>query len=209
MKSRKKNKASTEAEILNTEYITTDLSLLELENDLSPEDQLRKLGIYYIPTDIIRESLLPIQQDMLLKHITQFPNKLTLIVNSEGGSIDATWGLINIIDFISQDVETVGIGTVCSAAVGILAAGTRGLRRATKETLLMTHRLSWGFDGSEPQLMAATDGLKLAHAREVAFWLKHSNLSTKEEVENLILKQTDKWMTATEAKELGIIDIIV
>ena len=170
---------------------------------------LRHMGIYYIPHEINTQNLTEIQQDILLKHLSGFNEELQIIINSIGGAADPTWALINLMEFVKQDITTIGIGSVCSAATQILAAGTPGKRKATKNALLMTHRFSCEFGGSEAELVAAGKGVKLEHQRDLQFWLEHSNLKTIKEVESKILQQTDTWMTTKDAKKLGIIDTII
>lgn len=175
----------------------------------SPGETLRQLGFYYVPHEISMGNIVPIQQDILLKHVSGHTDDLHLIINSVGGECDPVWGLVTLMDFVTPDIETVGIGSICSAATQILAAGTKGKRKAAKNALLMTHRFSWGMAGSQPQLIAANEGVKLEHQRDIDFWLTHSNMKTQAEVEKHILKQADTWMTAQQAKKLGIIDTVI
>jgi len=180
----------------------------DLSSDMS--DDLRKKGIYYITGEIDTDSLLDIHQDILGKHLnTRWKRSLEIFVNSVGGDAAEGWMLIDLIEHIRMSVKTIGMGECCSLGSMILAAGTPGRRLASRNATIMIHGFSVGLYGSYRQLANEMLSVEQEHKREANFWLRVSNLSSIEEVENKLLDGNDHYLTAQQALELGIIDEII
>jgi ATP-dependent Clp protease protease subunit len=131
----------------------------------------------------------------------------TMIINSPGGDLNAAWQICDIMDFISTPIHTVGLGQVCSAGLMILMNGTVGERRVTDRTSIMSHQYSWGAIGKHSDLIATSKEWAHIMTRLVKHYKECTGLTEKELMDNL-LKDTDRWLTAQEAKKYGLIDEI-
>jgi len=109
--------------------------------------------------------------------------------------------------FIKPDVATYCMGQAASAAAVLLAAGTPGKRFALPHARVMIHQPHIG--GLEGQ---ATD-IEI-HAREIMRVREEMNVMladhTGQDLEK-IKKDTDRdfWMTAGEAKDYGVVDVVL
>jgi ATP-dependent Clp protease protease subunit len=190
------------------EEIESDLSkLIDIEDDVI----LRKAGVYYIYGPINEGSLQSIHRNVLLKHLAgpaNWNSDLVFIINSPGGLIDETNGLLDLLSNIRMDIRTVGLGTCASAGAQLLAAGTKGKRLIGESTQVMIHCYSWGSQGKHHELVASRHAQDHLYDQEVKFWIKHSKYKTKKDVEKYLLKKEDVWLTAKEALKHGIVDHI-
>jgi ATP-dependent Clp protease, protease subunit len=133
---------------------------------------------------------------------------ITMYINSPGGSYTAMTAIFDTMQYVRPDVTTVCLGQAASAAAILLAGGTRGKRLALPNSRVMIH---------QPALGGAVQGqgsdLEI-QAREI--------LRMRAQMEQLLAEQSgqplervtrdidrDKIMTAEEAKEYGIVDVVL
>ncbi len=129
-----------------------------------------------------------------------------LYINCPGGSVDDTLAIYDTMQFISCDVATYCVGSAASGGAIVLAAGAKGKRHALPHAKIMIHQ-PWGSVGGQ-----ATD-IQI-QAEEI--------LKDKERLNKLLAKHTgqsleriredterDRYMTAEEAKEYGLVDEIL
>ncbi|MBQ4568343.1 MAG: ATP-dependent Clp protease proteolytic subunit [Desulfovibrio sp.] len=138
---------------------------------------------------------------------SQDPEKeIYLYINSPGGSVTAGFAIYDTMRYISAPVATVCMGRAASMGAFLLAAGEQGMRFALPNSQIMIHQPSAGYHGQ------ATD-IEI-HAREV--------LRLKERLNRILAENTgrpyedvvnaterDNFLTAEEARELGIIDRVL
>jgi ATP-dependent Clp protease protease subunit len=132
--------------------------------------------------------------------------EVSIYINSPGGSVYAGLAIYDTIRYVKCDVQTICTGIAMAMGALLLAAGTEGKRMALPNAKILIRQVSSGFEGQ------ATD-IEI-QAREV--------ISTKRRLEKIIAQHTgqpldkvskdmerDYFMTATEAKQYGIIDSVV
>jgi ATP-dependent Clp protease, protease subunit len=135
------------------------------------------------------------------------PDKeITLYINSPGGSITAGLAIYDTMQYVRAPVATVCIGLAASMGAWILAAGTKGLRRALPNSRIMIHQPSSGVRGQVSDIEI--------HAREVIYLRKRMNeIMAKHtgQPEDKIKEDTerDRFMTPDQALEYGIIDGVI
>ncbi len=126
-----------------------------------------------------------------------------IYVNTPGGSVTAGMAIYDTMQFIRPDVNTTCVGMAASMGAVLLAGGAKGKRAALKNSKIMIHQPWGGFQG------AASD-IEI-HAKEI--------VKTKEQLNKILAKHTgqsyeklvtdtdrDRFMTADEAKEYGLVD---
>ena len=129
-----------------------------------------------------------------------------LYVNSPGGSITAGLAVYDTMQFINCDVATYCVGQCASMGAVLLAAGTKGKRKALPNSRIMIHQPLAGMEGSAEDIMI--------HAKELT--------KIKERLNKILLKHTghplekieqdtdrDRFMTAEEALDYGLIDTVI
>ena len=105
-------------------------------------------------------------------------------------------------------IFTYGIGKVMSAGVLLLAAGTKGERRIGKHTRIMMHAVRGGHYGAIHSLENEMKETRYLQNQHINALVEETNL-TKRKLNNMLNKKVDVYLSAKEAVELGIADIIV
>ncbi len=131
---------------------------------------------------------------------------IALYVNSPGGSVSAGMAIYDTMQFIPNDVATYGLGLAASMGQFILCAGTAGKRYALPHTRIMMHQPSGGIGGSASDIAIQAEQMlytkKLMQER-----IAHHTGQTVDQVE--ADSDRDRWFTAEEAKEYGLIDAVL
>ena len=131
---------------------------------------------------------------------------IKLYINSPGGSVYDGLAIYDTIQFISPDVQTIGIGLQASMGAFLLSSGTKGKRVALPNSRIMIHQPSSGTQGK------VTD--QEITLRE-SVYLKHrlNEILAKNTGQKLakIEKDVDRdfWMSAEEAVKYGIVDEVI
>ena len=131
---------------------------------------------------------------------------IQLYINSPGGSVSAGFGIYDTIRSLKCDVSTICVGSAASMGAFLLAAGTKGKRRALANSQIMIHQVLGGVQGQ-----ASDIEIEAAHIMNVKKRLNQilaeNTGRTAEEIERI----TDRnhWMFAAEAQEYGIIDHVI
>jgi len=128
-----------------------------------------------------------------------------MYINSPGGAITSMYAIYDCINYIKNDVVTLGFGNVASAASFILAAGTKGKRFILPNCEVMIHELSGGVQGK------ATDmEINLKHALKLREKMANHYVEvTGQPIEKVKTDmERDYWMDAKEAIEYGLVDKI-
>ena len=129
-----------------------------------------------------------------------------LYINSPGGSVTAGMAIYDCMQLIRPDVRTYCIGQACSMGAWLLAAGAKGKRAALPNSRIMIHQPSGGAGGQATDIaLQAQEILKLK--------TKMSELLAMHTGQNVDIISRDidrdKFMSAAEAKEYGLVDDIV
>jgi ATP-dependent Clp protease protease subunit len=135
------------------------------------------------------------------------PNKdIHLYINSPGGSVTAGMGLYDVMRYIHCDVATYCIGICASMGATLLAAGTKGKRHILPHGEVMIHQVLGGVGGQATDIKIQTEHL-LRTKRLMNKILSDLTGQPLERVE----KDTDRdnFMSATQAKEYGLVDKVI
>lgn len=148
-----------------------------------------------------------IAQLLLLE--SEDPDKdISLYINSPGGSVTAGLAIKNVMDYISCDVQTIGLGCCASMGAFLLASGAPGKRSVLKDTEVMIHQPLGGAKGqcTDIQITAKhIQGLKEKLTRYLSEYTQGK--TSYEEMENMC--DRDNWLSAERALEVGLVDKIV
>ncbi|NQS89162.1 ATP-dependent Clp protease proteolytic subunit, partial [Patescibacteria group bacterium] len=137
----------------------------------------------------------------------QDPNKdIHLYINSPGGLVTSGLAIYDTIQYVKSDVSTICMGQAASAAALLLAAGTKGKRFSLPNTNILIHQPMGGARGQATDVGIQARQILKVKERLNEIFVKHTGQS-KEKIE----RDTDRdfYMTASEAKEYGIIDEVI
>jgi ATP-dependent Clp protease protease subunit len=131
---------------------------------------------------------------------------LWLYINSPGGSVTAGMAIYDTMQFIEPDVATVCMGLGASMGQFLLGAGAAGKRYALPHARIMMHQPSGGFRGQAADI--AIQAEQLLYVKQLmAERIAHHTGQTVEQV--LEDSERDRWFTAEQAKDYGIIDNVI
>jgi ATP-dependent Clp protease protease subunit len=163
---------------------------------------------YLLNGEIDDNSVEKVLKWLIYENMDGRPKTLTLYINSIGGDVCSTFGLVDLMRTSNHTIRTIGIGNVMSAATLILSAGTRGHRYITQNTSIMSHQHSEEFEGKYHDIKSRMIESDSINKRMAHILSQNSNLSEKE-VKSKLLKTTDVWLTAAQTVEYGIADHIL
>ncbi len=127
-------------------------------------------------------------------------------INSPGGSVYDALAIYDTMQYISNDVQTVGIGMQASAAAFLLSSGTKGKRFVLPSSTVMIHQPSSGTRGKvTDQEIDLRESLRIKKMLE-EIMSKNTGQKVEKIHEDM---ERDKWLTAEEAKKYGIVDAVI
>jgi ATP-dependent Clp protease protease subunit len=132
---------------------------------------------------------------------------MKLIINSDGGSLNDAFALIDVMRSSPISVVTLGMGNLMSSAFMIFAAGTKGQRAIAKNTSIMIHQFNHEYGGKYHDMKAYAEEIDRINYRMVAELARTGKLN-EQEVGSKLLKPSDVWLSAEQLVELGFADII-
>jgi len=133
------------------------------------------------------------------------PELLNLIICSPGGDLNAAFALIDVMRGSAIPIRTIGVGQIASAGLLIFIAGEKKYRLLTPNTSILSHQYSWGSFGKEHELFAQVKEFDLTTKRVISHYKKCTGLNDKK-IREILLPPQDTWLSALEAKKLGICD---
>jgi ATP-dependent Clp protease protease subunit len=152
----------------------------------------------------------PMATEVIMKLLHLDNNKpgreISLYINSPGGSVDDTMAIYDTMCFIGSPVATFCIGRAQSGAAVILAAGTKGKRHALPHAKVMLHQPWGGITGQAADIKIQAEEIGRAKKMINDVIAKHTGMSAEKIAEET---ERDKYMTATEALEYGLIDEVL
>jgi ATP-dependent Clp protease protease subunit len=168
--------------------------------------RLLKERIVFLGSEVKDEIANAICAQMLLLNAEDPDHDIFLYINSPGGSVDAGMAIYDTMQFISNDVATVGMGLAASMGQFLLCAGAKGKRYALPHARIMMHQPSGGLGGSASDIKIQAE--QSLYIKRVLFDLisRHTG-QTLEQVE--LDADRDRWFTADQAREYGFIDHVV
>jgi ATP-dependent Clp protease protease subunit len=132
--------------------------------------------------------------------------EISLYLNSPGGSVDDTLAIYDTMQFLNAEIATYCVGAASSGAAIILAAGAKGKRFALRHAKIMIHQ-PWGYVGGQASDMRIqADEIMRIKTTLIEIIARHTGKSTEQIAKDI---ERDRYMTAQEAKEYGLIDEIL
>lgn len=129
-----------------------------------------------------------------------------LYINSPGGVITSGLAMLDTMNFIKSDVQTIAIGMAASMASVLLAGGTKGKRFALPNSTILIHQPSGGAQGQQTEIEIAAEEI-LKTRKKMNQILADATGQTVEQIKKDT--ERDHYMSAQEAKDYGLIDDIL
>ncbi len=185
-------------------YVVEQTSKGERSYDIY--SRLLKERIIFLGEEVNDTSASIVVAQLLFLEAEDPEKDIHLYINSPGGVITAGMAIYDTMNYIKCDVSTVCIGMAASMGSFLLSGGAKGKRFALPNAEIMIHQPSGGSRGQATEIDIA--------ARHI--------LKTRERLNHMLAKNTgrdyeticadterDNWMSADEAKEYGLIDMVI
>ena len=168
-------------------------------------ERLLKDRIVWLGSEVRDENANEICAKILLLAAEDAEKDIFLYINSPGGSITAGMAIYDTMQYVPNDIVTVGIGMAASMGQFLLSSGTKGKRYATPNTRVLLHQPHGGFGGTASDIQTQAE-LILDMKKRLAELTAEQTGKTVEQ----IMKDgdRDRWFSAQEALEYGFIDHI-
>ncbi len=131
---------------------------------------------------------------------------ISLYINSPGGSVSAGLAMYDTMRLIPNDVSTLAMGLAGSMAQFLLCAGTKGKRFSLPHAQVLMHQGSAGFGGTAADVEIYAEQLERTGDTMIKLIARH----TGQPVETVRKdSMRDRWFSAEEARDYGMVDHIV
>jgi len=168
-------------------------------------DRLLKERIIWLGSEVRDDNSNEIAAKLLLLAADDDKKDIFLYINSPGGSITAGMAIYDTMQYVPNDIVTVGIGMAASMGQLLLTAGTKGKRYITPNARVLLHQPHGGFGGTSSDIQTQA-ALILDMKKRLA---EITAAQTGKTVEQINADgDRDRWFSAQEALEYGFVDHI-
>jgi len=129
-----------------------------------------------------------------------------LYINSPGGSVTAGMAIYDTMQFVSCDVATVCVGLAASMGQFLLTAGATGKRYSLPNARIMMHQPLAGLRGQAADIAIQAEQLAYTKRRMAELTSHHSGKKVEDIQRD---SERDRWFTAEQAKEYGLVDKVI
>ena len=147
-----------------------------------------------------------VQAQLLFLESIDPKRDVQIFVNSPGGSVIAGQGIYDTMQYITPDVGTICTGLAASMGAVLLCAGTKGKRSCLPHSRVMIHQPLGGMQGQVTDMEISYKLIKQLQKELYDILANHTGQDYDKISEDC---ERDNWMTATEAKEYGLVDEVL
>lgn len=187
-----------------TPYITEERQLNVAQMDVFSRLMVDRIIFLGEPVDDRVANI--IQAQLLFLQSVDPKKDIQLYINSPGGSVYAGLGIYDTMQYLGPDVATICTGMALSMAAVLLCAGCGGKRAALPHARVMIHQTSGGMQGTAADMDISIRQTLKIQQELYEIIARHSGQDYQ-----LVDKLADRdhWMTATEAKQFGMVDEVL
>jgi ATP-dependent Clp protease protease subunit len=162
--------------------------------------------IVFLGTEVTDVVANEICAKLLLLNALAPEKDIYLYINSPGGSVTSGFAIYDTMNFVQADVATVALGFAASMGQFLLSSGTPGKRYALPNASVVMHQPHGGFGGSAADIQTQARQI-LSFKQRMA---ELTSAQTGHTVEQITADaDRDRWFTAEESREYGLVDHIV
>lgn len=162
--------------------------------------------IIFLGYPIVDEVANIVTAQLLFLESTDRTRDIQMYINSPGGSVYAGLGMYDTMQFITPDIATICTGMAASMGAVLMCAGAKGKRTALKHSRIMIHQPSGGAGGQASDIEITVNEVKKLKKELYEIIAQHTGQTPDKVAAD---SDRDKWMTALEAKEYGLVDEVL
>lgn len=168
--------------------------------------RLLKDRIIFLGSDVNYATANLIVAQLLFLQAQDAKKDIFFYINSPGGSVYDAMAIYDTMKYVTNDIQTVGIGVQASAAAFLLSSGTKGKRFALPNATIMIHQPSSGTTGKVTDMeIDLKESLRVK--RQLTEIMAANTGQNAEKIKSDM--ERDYWMTSDEAKKYGVIDKVI
>jgi ATP-dependent Clp protease protease subunit len=168
--------------------------------------QLLLQRIVFLGTQVDEVSANRVCAQLLLLSAEDPKADISLYINSPGGSVTAGLAIYDTMQLIPNSVATLAMGFAASMGQFLLTVGTRGKRYALPNARIMMHQPSAGIGGTTADIAIQAENLEYMKKSIERITAQHTGQSEQSISQD---GDRDRWFTAEQAKEYGMVDQVV
>jgi len=176
---------------------------------VDPYTKLFEDRIIFLGTAITDDIANAVMAQLLCLQSMDAERQIDIYINSPGGSFTALTAIYDTMRYVKPDIQTTCLGQAASAAAVLLAAGTKGKRLALPNSRILIHQPAIGGEGTYGQ--SSDLEIQAKEILRIRSLMEHMLAAdTGQPVEQISRDiERDKYLTAEEAKQYGLIDEIL
>ena len=189
--------------------IITPNIIEERANNMVPMDVFSRLmgdRIIFLGVPIDDDVANIIQAQLLFLESQDPSTDIHMYINSPGGMVHSGLAIYDTMQFIGPDVATTCTGMAASMASVLLCAGAKGKRAALPHSRVLIHQPLGGAQGQASDILIAAKEIEKSRTELFKIICEHSGQSFDKVFSD---SDRDFWMTASEAKEYGMVDAVL
>ena len=175
--------------------------------EMNPYNKLFEERIIFLGVQIDDASANDVMAQLITLESIDPDRDVLMYINSPGGSMTSMMAIYDTMQYIQPDIQTFCLGQAASAAAVLLAAGPKGQRLALPNSRILIHQpaVESGYGQSSDLEIQAREILRMRQAMEQIL-ARHTG-----QAEEQVRRDTerDKFFTAAEAKEYGLVDEVL
>lgn len=168
--------------------------------------RLLKDRIIFLGSDVNEATANTIIAQLLFLQAQDAKKDIFFYINSPGGSVYDALAIYDTMEYVTNDIQTVGIGVQASAAAFLLSSGAKGKRFILPNATVMIHQPSSGTRGKvTDQEIDLRESLRIKKLLE-EIMAKNTGQKPAKIHDDM---ERDYYMTAGEAKKYGVVDAVI
>ena len=175
--------------------------------EMNPYNKLFEERIIFLGVQIDDASANDVMAQLITLESIDPDRDVLMYINSPGGSMTSMMAIYDTMQYIQPEIQTFCLGQAASAAAVLLAAGTKGKRMALPNSRILIHQpaVESGYGQSSDLEIQAREILRMRTAMErvIAMHTGKDEDQVRRDVER------DKFFTAEEAKQYGLVDEVL
>ena len=187
-----------------TPYILEEREMRVTQMDIFSRLMLDRIIWISTPVNDIMASV--VQAQLMFLHSIDKKGDIALHINTPGGAVHAGLGIVDVMEWISNDIKTINVGMCASMGAVLVGAGTKGKRFTLPSASVMIHQASGGAVGHTDDINIAAAEIKRVN-NQLFTKLAHY---TGKSIKKIKADATrDLWLSADDSIKYGIIDEVI
>lgn len=174
--------------------------------EMTIDELLLENRVVFLIGEINHASAARVTMQMLYLENQKRGQDINFYINSPGGAVDDTLAVYDTMRFLSSDVATYCMGRAYSGGAVLLTAGVKGKRFILPHAKVMIHQPYGGVYGQTEDIRIQAEQI-IKEKRELTRILARHTGQSEEQIRED--SERDKFFSATEAKEYGLVDEVI